>query len=170
VSRRSGAVFIPWLFILLMIGSLIWLLNRLTEGIQHADACKSQLERIFEYLKIYENEQGRLPTLELYPEDLFENPDSLLNILKPQPGFDPEWLICPSAPPVLRDRGITYLWNTALNQSSLTNRKEITWVLVDIQALDDAIHGPHFGNYHILYTDGRVESNSSPPHSLPVQF
>ncbi|MEX2606211.1 MAG: hypothetical protein WD708_02605 [Kiritimatiellia bacterium] len=170
MKRRTGAVYLPWLFILLMIGSLIWLMNRLSVGIQHADVCEARLEKLYEHIRIYEQEQGRLPTLELYPEDLFENPESLLNLLKEQPGFNPEWLICPSSPPVLRERGITYLWNTALNQSSLTNRKEITWVLVDIQALDDSITGPHFGNYHILYTDGRVESSSTPPHSLPVQF
>ncbi|WFB37248.1 hypothetical protein P3T73_05675 [Kiritimatiellota bacterium B12222] len=167
---RSGAVFLPWLFILLMVGSLIWLLNRLTTGLQHADTCTEHLLQVYDYLKLYERDNGRLPVLELYPEDLEGNPESILNRLSELPDFDPEWLICPASAEILRAHGTTYLWNIALNQSSLTHRQEITWVLVDIQALDDRTPGPHFGAYHILYTDGRVERSSSPPHSLPVQY
>jgi len=161
---------LPWLFILLMIGSLFWLLNRVNLGVQHSEGCKENLLQIYESLKLYEQEHGRLPALELFPEDLHGNPDSILNKLKDREGFDPAWLICPSAPQVLRDQGITYLWNTALNQASLLNRTEITWVLVDLQALDDNLPGPHFNAYQVLYTDGRVERSYSPPPSLPVQF
>ncbi|MGA0333375.1 MAG: hypothetical protein ACO3N7_10490 [Kiritimatiellia bacterium] len=170
MRSRTGAVFLPWLFILLMICSLIWLLNRLNTGIQDADACKKQLEQVYEYLVLYERDNGRLPTFELYPEDPVGNQESLLNRLSQFPGFQPEWLVCPAAPGILKSHGTTYLWNTALNQSSLSFRDEITWVLVDMQALVDGVPGPHFGTYHILYSDGRVERSASPPHSLPVQF
>jgi hypothetical protein len=170
MNRKCGAVFLPWLFILLMIGSLIWLLNRLNTGIQNTERCEKSLESIYAYLTLYERDNGRLPIFELYPENPRENPESLINRLSELPGFDSGWLICPSAPALLQEQGITYLWNTALNQGSLSNRQEITWVLVDIQALDDRIPGPHFGTYHILYSDGRVERSSSPPHSLPVQY
>lgn len=170
MKRKDGAVFLPWLFILLMIGSLIWLLNRLNTEIQNTDECKVQLEKVYEYLVLYESDNGRLPIFELYPEDPIGNQESLINRLGELPGFDPRWLRCPSAPAAVRAHGITYLWNTALNHGSLTNRNEITWVLVDMQALDDRIPGPHFGTYHILYSDGRVERSASPPHSLPLQF
>lgn len=170
MKNRCGAVFLPWLFIILMIFSLIWLLNRLNTGLQQASQCEEQLKKIYQYLSLYERENGRLPSFELYPEELRENQESLLNRLGTLPGFDSDWLVCPGAPAILKSQGITYLWNTSLNQSSLTLRKEITWVLVDMQALDDQVAGPHFGHYHILYTDGRVERSASPPHSLPVQF
>lgn len=168
--RKCGAVFLPWLFIFLMIGSLVWLLNRLNTGLQNTDRCKKQLEQIYEYLVLYEKDNGRLPVFELYPEKLTGDGETLVSHLSQFPGFDPDWLICPSAPDVLRKPGITYLWNTALNQSSLAFREETTWVLVDIQALADEVPGPHFGTYHILYSDGRVERSSSPPNTLPVQF
>jgi len=170
MKSRSGAVFLPWLFIILMVFSLFWLLNRLNTGIQQSEQCENQLKNLYRYLRLYEEENGRLPTFELYPEEPLRNEDSMLNRLNMIQGFTPEWLICPGAPAILKDENVTYLWNTALNQSSLTQRKEITWVLVDMQALDDDIAGPHFDHYHILYTDGRVERSSSPPHSLPVQF
>jgi len=170
MRNRSGAVFLPWLFILLMIGSLIWLLSRLNTGLQNTEGCRHNLEKIYEYLTLYERDNGRLPTFELYPEDPEGNLESLSNRLGEFSNFDPEWLICPASPELLKSHGITYLWNTALNQSSLSYRDEITWVLVDIQALVDDVPGPHFGTYHILYSDGRVERSASPPHSLPVQF
>lgn len=168
--RRSkqGAAFLPWLFILLMVGSLIWLLNRLNHQLGYAESCEQRLERIYQILAQYEQQHGRLPVLELFPEDPERNEESLLHVLG-QFESDPDWAVCPASHPVLREHGLTYLWNTALNQSSLLDRKEITWVLVDIQALDDRLTGPHFGSYHILYTDGRVERSPSPPHSLPVQ-
>lgn len=167
-SKKSGASFLPWLFILLMVGSLIWLLNRLNHQVVYAEGCEERLKTIHEILTLYEQQHGRLPTLELFPEDPVRNEQSLLHILA-QFESDPDLAVCPAAHPVLKAHGLSYLWNTALNQSSLTDRKEITWVLVDIQALDDTMGGPHFGSYHILYTDGRVERSPSPPHSLPVQ-
>jgi hypothetical protein len=170
VSSRTGAVFLPWLFICLMLASLFWLLNRLNQGVHHRETCREQMEKIYQALRHYEQEHGRLPALELYPVNPEENEETLWNLLSDQPGFQKEWLICPSAPEVLREQGITYLWNTELNQSSLADRDTITWVLVDMQALDDGLPGPHFGKVHILYSDGRVEQSTHPPPNLPVRF
>ena len=170
MSTKTGAVFLPWLFIFLMIGSLLWLLNRVNQGVQATDQCRQQLKNVYQALKFYEREHGRLPALELYPVNPEENDETLVKLLADQPGFQKEWLQCPSAPDVLNEQGITYLWNTELNQSSLSDRETITWVLVDMQALDDALPGPHFGKVHILYSDGRVEHTQHPPHNLPVRF
>lgn len=170
MTSKRGAVLLPWLFIFLMLGSLLWLLNRLNQGIQHSDQCQIQLENIYQALRNYEQENGRLPTLELYPVDPEETEETLMTILENQPGFRREWLQCPAAHDVLREQGITYLWNTELNQSSLIDRATITWVLVDMHALDLSLPGPHFGKVHILYTDGRVELSEDPPHNLPVRF
>jgi hypothetical protein len=161
-------VFLPWLFILLMVASLFWLLHRVNLQLGAADRCEQRLLKLYQSLQDYERQHGRLPSLELFPEDPRDSEKSLLQALQ---AFDPdpEAGTCPACHPVLQEHGLTYLWNTALNQSSLRARKESTWVLVDIQALDDRIPGPHFGAYHILYTDGRVERSNAPPHSLPVQ-
>jgi len=170
MKTRSGAVFLPWLFILTMLGSLLWLLIRVNQGIRSTEACRDQLENIYQALRFYEQENGRLPALELFPVNPDETDETLMKILSDQPGFQPDWLICPSSPEVLREQGITYLWNTELNQSSLSDRDSITWVLVDIHALDDSLPGPHFGKVHILYSDGSVELSADPPHSLPVRL
>ncbi len=53
MKRSSGAVFLPWLFIVLMIGSLIWLLNRLTVGIQQAESCELRLEELYAHIRLY---------------------------------------------------------------------------------------------------------------------
>jgi hypothetical protein len=170
MKKKSGAVLLPWLFIFLMIGSLLWLLNRLNKGLVYADGCKIQLENIYVALRNYEQEHGRLPALELYPVNPEDSEETLRGVLENQPGFDSSWLQCPAAGDVLREQGITYLWNTELNQSSLKDREDITWVLVDMHALDDSLPGPHFGEVHILYTDGRVERSEDPPPGLPVSF
>lgn len=172
MRSKSGAVLLPWLFIFLMLASLLWLLNRVNEGVQSTEACRTQLENIYQALRQYEQEHGRLPALQLFPVDYTEDGEeiTLRNLLSDQPGFQAEWLLCPGSPEILRQHGITYLWNTELNQSSLTDRKDITWVLVDMQALDDNLPGPHFGKVHILFTDGRVELTDDPPHNLPVRF
>ncbi len=169
MKSRAGMTILPWLFILLMVGSLLWLLNRLTRDLQDAEECRRRLERIHQVLALYERENGHLPSFELFPEDPFNDSESLLSVLKPY-GLNPEWALCPAAPGVLRNHGISYLWNPALNQGSLENRREPTWVLVDIQALVDNLPGPHFGGYNILYSNGRVERSPQAPHSLPVQF
>jgi hypothetical protein len=170
MTRKSGTVFLPWLFIFLMISSLFWLLNRVNRGVQHTEICRNHLEQIYQALLDYEQEHGRLPALQFFPVESTEGEGSLIDILESQTESDMSWLQCPAAPALLREQGITYLWNTELNQSSLTDRDTITWVLVDMQALDETLPGPHFGKVHILYTDGRVELSDAPPHSLPVRF
>lgn len=159
----------PWLIIFMMIASVIWMMNRLTLQLQQTDACKNNLETIYNILRTHESEHGQLPSFDMFSQDPLEDEESLPNLLKSY-GFDPSLAICPASPQVLREHGLSYLWNSTLNQGSLMNRDEPTWVLVDVQALDDRIAGPHFGSYHILYSDGRVERTPHPPHTLPVQF
>jgi hypothetical protein len=171
MHRKQGAAFLPWLFILLMLGSLLWLLNRLNVELGHADTCEKQLKEIYEVLNRYEQQHGRLPALEMFPGNPEESESSLLQVLASF-GVAPETAVCPACHPVLREHGLTYLWNPALNHGSIRDdsKAEPQWMLVDMQALDDRIRGPHFGSYHILYTDGRVERSARPPHSLPVEF
>ncbi|MCC5845028.1 MAG: hypothetical protein JJU05_12330 [Verrucomicrobia bacterium] len=168
-KRPYPKAFWPWVFIFLMLFSLVWMMNRLTRQVREAQGCEQNLLRIYDFLRMYENDHGYLPSLKMFPQDALNDPESLVHILKPY-GLDPADAVCPAASGVLREHGISYLWNTALNNTSLVNRLEPTWVLVDLQALDDRVPGPHFGGYNILYTDRRVERTLLPPHSLPVQF
>ena len=170
MKSKSGAILLPWLFIFLMLGSLLWLLNRVNQGMQHTDQCRGHLERIYTALRSYEQEHGRLPALEFYPVDPTEQEETLYSLLLDKTDFNPEWLLCPGSPSLLAEQGTTYLWNTELNQSSLSDRDQITWVLVDIQALDEGLPGPHFGKVHILYSDGRVEISQDPPPGLPLRL
>lgn len=168
-SRPYPKAFWPWVFIFLMIFSLLWMLNRVSRQLREAQSCEENLLRIYDFLRLYENDHGYLPSLKMFPEDVENDPESLVVVLRAY-GMDVRDAVCPAASGVLRDHGISYLWNTALNNSSLVNRPEATWVLVDLQALDDRVPGPHFGGYTILYSDRRVERTGLPPHSLPVQF
>ena len=158
----------PWLIIFLMVGSLLWMLNRLSTQVRHADGCEENLRKIHHILTLYELEHGRLPSLEMFPDDPTGEGASLPLLLRTY-GMDPSLAVCPAASPLIRDHGLSYLWNTALNEGSLMNRLEPVWVLVDIQALNERTRGPHFGSYHILYSDGRVERSYHPPSTLPVQ-
>jgi hypothetical protein len=168
-KRPYPKAFWPWVFIVLMLFSLLWMMNRLTRQVREAHGCEQNLLRMYDMLRLYENDHGSLPPLKMFPQEAVADPESLVYVLKPY-GLDPADAVCPAASGVLREHGISYLWNTALNNSSLLNRPEPTWVLVDLQALDDRVPGPHFGGYAILYTDRRVERTHLPPHSLPVQF
>lgn len=169
MKGKEGTAFLPWLFILLMLGSLLWLLNQLNMGLGNSDVCERQLKEIYRVLVLYEQQHGRLPALEMFPGEPKESESSLLHILAQ---FDSPLSngVCPAAHPVLEEHGLSYLWNPNLNHGSFRGRKDVTWVLVDLQALDERVAGPHFGAYHILYTDGRVERSPQPPHSLPVEF
>ena len=169
LHARSGRVLLPWLFILVMICSLFWLLNRIGVGRQHINGSHANLKAVYQALQTYEAEHGVLPHFAMYPEDAEVDPDSPLRVLS-QYGLRPDQLICPSAPQVIRQAGISYLWNPAVNGTSLKEREEDTWLMVDIQALDDELPGPHFGSYMILYTDGDVERSRLPPRTLPVQY
>ena len=150
-------------------GSLFWLLNRVSHGHSQTIDCQTNLKAIYEALQLYEINNGVLPSLAMYPEDALTESDSIVKVLQ-QYGLDPDRLICPAAPAVVKEHGVSYLWNTAVNGTSLRDRQEPTWLLVDIQALDDELPGPHLGSYLILYTDGQVERSPMPPRSLPVEY
>lgn len=168
-GRPYPKAFWPWVFILLMVVSLVWMLNRLSRQLGEMQGCEANLIQIYDLLRLYENDHGQLPSLKMFPEDAEGDPESLVHVLRPY-GLEGTAAVCPSASGILRAHGISYLWNPALNNSSLLNRPEPTWVLVDLQALDDRVPGPHFGQYNILFSDRRVERSALPPHSLPVQF
>lgn len=166
LRKKAGVVILPWLFIILMLGSLIWLLNRVSNDRIAASQCAQNLKTLYVYLQRYEQEHGTLPTLVLFSKDPENDPRGIKAVLS-EMGVPDEVFICPSSPDVIRDHGVSYLWNPALNGGTL-NGGEVRWMLVDIQAVDPDLPGPHLNRYHILFTDGHVEETDVLPYGLPL--
>lgn len=123
MRSKSGRVILPWIFIILMVGSLFWLLNRVNLGRLQMDGCEQNLQAIYEALRLYEINNGALPTLALYPGEAAEDEDSIVKVLHAV-GLEAPHFVCPASPQAVRDHGISYLWNTTVNGQSLDDRNE----------------------------------------------
>ncbi len=130
-----------------------------------AKACSEQLLRIYKALELYELDRGALPTLAYFPDDAFEDPDSLMVALTPF-GIDHATAICPSSPGILEDIGLTYIWNVRLNGQKLSQTGEPQWMLVEMSALSADVPAPHMGRYNVLYTDGTIRQLRDPLQEL----
>lgn len=166
MNPRAAFTLWPWLIILAMLSSLILLMNNLTRGLYAERECKARMERIYMALELHELANGHLPKLEFYPDNPREGRESLRAVLAPY-GLNGSDCVCPSAHPLVREKGLSYLWNVALNNQSLSGRQQPDWMLIEIEALNPKLHGPHFRQYHILYTDGKVQRTSQIPYHLP---
>jgi len=125
--------------------------------------CLSQLRQIGMAVNMFVQMEGRYPSARFYPENPLKDSRSIVLILKPY-GIPARLFICPTAPPLLKKKGLTYLWNDNLNGKTpyrLKNPSRI-WLMVDITALDKRVSS-HQGGYNILYADGHVEWKSEPP-------
>lgn len=134
-------------------------------GYRRAETCRANLREIYAVLEMYEIENGTLPSLALFPDDPKNDEDSLRVFLESQ-GVSGDLCLCPTSPRVVRETGLSYLWNVNLNGKKLSGFKDPEWMIVEINALSDQVPAPHYGAYHILYTDGRVEASREPPPEL----
>ena len=130
-----------------------------------AETCLAQLKQIYSAIGLYEFDGGRLPSLAFYPEQPRQDPNGIREALK-KFGADPRLFLCPGTPALVRDTGLSYVWNVSLNGRSLKDIRDPVWMLVEVNALDEQIPRPHWGRYHILYTDGRVVLSEAPPEDL----
>lgn len=134
--------------------------------VRMAMACGENLRTIYRALELYEYERGTLPALAFFPDNPFDDSDSLRVVLEPY-GAGGAACICPHAPPALSELGLTYLWNVRLNGRKLPrDPAERDWLLVEINAASGDVPAPHLGRYNVLYTDGTVERISSPQGKL----
>jgi hypothetical protein len=124
--------------------------------------CRRHLRDIYTVLEHYEMEYGSLPSLSFFPDKPFSSADSLRVFVESQ-GLPGDRALCPSSPGVIKKAGLSYLWNVSLNGKKLNGRQKAVWMLVEINALSDDVPLPHFGGYHVLYTDGRIERSAEPP-------
>jgi hypothetical protein len=128
-------------------------------------ACIENLERIFAALTTYTELTGTLPGLALYPDDPQVDEDSLLVVLR-RFGIDEQDLLCPATHGTLQATGNTYLWNTRLSGKRWSEIEAAQWMLVEINAMSSRVPAPHHKHYNVLYSNGEVRSESSPPAVL----
>jgi len=140
-----------------------WTLVRL----QRARECEQHLHQIYLALEWYQAQHGELPHLAMYPAEKYA-PDSLIRCLKDM-GFPEELALCPESARLIRERGVSYLWNPRLNGLRLGSVPR-TWMLVEINALEPQTYPkPHFGAYQVLFTDGTVRRTKRPPWALAAE-
>ncbi len=129
--------------------------------------CASNLRQIGLAVRMFIMSEGKYPNALFYPKEPLKDPRSIVVILRPY-GVKESVFICPTAPPVLKNKGLTYLWNDELSDkppSRIRNPSKV-WMMVDITAVDKRVSS-HLGGYNILYADGHVSWSSSPPPLKP---
>jgi prepilin-type processing-associated H-X9-DG protein len=164
---RAGHTVVRVLMAALVIGLLSGLAGWILRQSKKAQQCERNMARIYLALEMYEIDRGTLPALAFFPNDPQHDSDSLPVALKKY-GVSGEMCICPALPPVLRELGITYVWNTRMNGKKLHEPGVRDWMLVEVNALSDQIGPPHLGQYNVLYTDGRVERTPRLPPDIRV--
>ncbi len=166
MNRRSAFVLWPWLIILGMLGSLVLVMNVLNRELRQESECRARLERIYMAMELYELGNGHLPKLDFYPDNPREGRESLRVVLSKY-GLLGSDCVCPAAHPLIQEKGLSYVWNIALNNQSLSGRQQPDWMLIELEALNPKLRGPHLRQYHILYTDGKVQRTARIPYHLP---
>jgi hypothetical protein len=165
-SMRAGGLLAKFMLLLaasaLALGALFFISGRLRERRQ----CVARLTDIHRALQLYEIERGTLPNLAFYPDDPREGPDGLRGALEHY-GVEYETCVCPGEPKVLRETGQTYLWNAALSAQKMPRGATSVWMLVEASALSGDVPTPHWGGYHVLFSDGHVGTVRDPHHDLP---
>lgn len=164
VNRRRGRMIVPLIILLLVIaiGGLFWMLTNWSHE-QHE--CEQNLKSIYTALETYEAKNHMLPKLAYFPDDP-NDADSLRTVLE---GDLPDLkaCICPGLHPMLREMGMTYIWNMRLNGKPLPQHDEQQqWMLVEMTAISRDVPSPHIGGYNVLYTDGSVKHVANPTAEL----
>jgi hypothetical protein len=164
--RAAGVVWWPWLLILMMITSLFLVLHYANHNLAKATECRDQMRRMYAVLGFYEVQNGLLPDLSFYPENPREDEDSLRVVLEAY-GLNAEDCVCPKAQPRIKAEGLSYLWNVNLNDQVLSAGRQAEWLLTEIEVMSNQLKGPHFRQYHVMYTDGHVKRTDTVPHEIP---
>lgn len=165
-DRQAGWIWFRVLALAASVAVLSALLLAVLERVRHARECADNLRSVYRALEVYEIERGTLPSLAYFPDHPMEDSDSLRVVLEPY-GLAPEKCVCPASHPVQRAEGLTYLWNVRLNGKRIPRGAQATWMLVDMNALSSDVPAPHWGGYHVLYSDGTVRRIRNPQRELP---
>lgn len=163
--RAAGAVRTPLLlFIVLAIlaGAIAYSVFRAEK---RARQCIQHLRHLYLALEMYELDHGTLPHMAFYPDDARYAANSMLVVLDPY-AITSEIGLCPGSHEVVREHGLSYIWNANLNGKPLHEQSGQTWLVTELSALSDQVPAPHLGRYITLYADGRIARSRKPPAGL----
>ncbi len=158
-------VVLKLLFIAIPCGLLVLGIYATMHALRMSFECQANLRTLYRALELYEMERGSLPKLAFYPDEPTEDTDSLRVVLEPF-GATGAAARCPCAPANLKEVGLSYIWNTRLNGRKMPKGEEREWMLVEVQALSSDVPAPHWGAYHALFSDGKVERITGPKRQL----
>jgi len=123
------------------------------------EKCQSNLKNLYELIKKYEQENGKLPDATWFPEHPYDDTDSIAVILgeKSLP-----YLTCPTCAPDFSRAKINYLWNQQFSGKKLSeiNAPANKWLMMDFVGIHkwmvEVRSCGHQGGVNILYADGSV--------------
>ncbi len=163
---RSGRVYTKFLLLLTLFAAAVIVIYLALQSVRKSVQCTDNLREIYQALELYEMDKGALPRLAYFPDDPLTDSDSLRVVLE-EYGVDGSACICPAVHPTLRDLGLTYVWNTRLNEANLVGGEGARqWMLVEMTAVSIDVGAPHFRSYNVLYTDGSIEHIRTPLEDL----
>lgn len=151
-GQRLRRILLLVLSLLVILASIYFAMSKANQAVQ----CSYNLKRIYQALDLYEMHNGSLPVLAMYPDEPFADPASIRVVLETY-GPDERTWTCPAVHPLIKQTGLSYIWNTTLNGTSLRNSAEKTWMLMELNGMSREVDRPHFGYCHVLFTDGSVE-------------
>lgn len=142
----------------------------------YEQVCRNNLYQINLFLQMYVMDHGAFPRAAFYPQDPNRDKNSLKVILR-EYGAPDSLFICPTAPEILKKKGLTYVWNDACSGKSpfqIPNAQK-TWLLMDMNAvmfggkkvIKNAV-APHRGGILILYVDGHIAWTNKFPRLRPA--
>ncbi len=147
---------------LLVIGAGgLWYLD----GWLDARKCERDLQAIYRAVEMHEINHGALPRIAFYADQPLEDERSMVRVLGNY-GVPPEVFRCPCSHPVVRDTGLSYVWNVDVNGLHLLQIEDPVWMVAEVSALSGEVPRPFMGRVPVLFTDGRVEWLSRVPASL----
>jgi len=123
----------------------------------HQANCQHNLEQIGLMIKMYHLSEGKYPKAVFYPGDAFKDGDSIIRVME-DAGYNvpKEMWQCPSAPAVLKKRGLTFVYNEKFGGRSSLKNPGRAWLLIEINCVSKKVSMPHPGGYNILCADGHV--------------
>jgi hypothetical protein len=158
IRRRSRSLAFGLIEVML-VSSIMTTLNIQSGGFRYAlDVAKEtqgreNLRQIY-MLLLAQTAGEPLPDAVFYPKgDPVKDPKSIVNLVQ---GSVPGLFVSPFAPEALKQKGLTFAWNDAVNGKDMSQLPKDTWLLIDMAAFiaDPGVPSPH--RYLLLYADGRA--------------
>jgi prepilin-type processing-associated H-X9-DG protein len=171
---RCGAVLLRALALAAVLSVVLATLYAALDRMRQSLQCANNLSRIYSALEMYELAEGALPPFSFFPDeprvrtDPAGKPEEIPSLRSLVETYETETdlCVCPSAPAVLAELGLTFVWNVALSGKPLPAAGERQWMLIEMQAVLPELPAPHMGRFNVLYTDGTVERLREPHRSL----